>query len=59
MNHSHDPLGLEATELIRKCLEVSGCHTKLLRRNRTLSLVFCKYPELSDYAFGKYDKLHT
>lgn len=59
MNHSHDQLGLEATELIRKSLEVSGCHTKLLKRNRTFSLVFCKYSELSDYAFGEYDKLYT
>jgi len=59
MNHSHDPLGLEVTELIRKSLGVSGCHTKLLRRNRTFFLVFCKYSELSYYAFGEYDKLHT
>ena len=52
MNHSHDPLGLEVTELISKSLGVSGCHTKLLRRNRTFFLVFCKYSELSYYAFG-------
>ena len=40
MNHSHDQLGLEATELIRKSLEVSGCHTKLLKEIELFPLYF-------------------
>lgn len=57
MNHSDDQLGLEATKLLRKSLEVSGSHTKLLKRENPFCLVLHKHSETLNCAFSKYDNL--
>ena len=47
--------GLEATEVARKSLDVSGSHPKPLRSHRTFSLVLHNYSEPTDCAFSEFD----
>lgn len=56
MNHPDDQLGLEATKLLRKSLEVSGSHPKLLKREKSFCLVLHKHSETLNCAFSEYDK---